>query len=151
MSVLSRGIYHNKRSHSLCSSYMAANMRTVWGGHGMCGPQRRQGGHVLLVTGSDVYCNGKKKTKQLLFVTAISGTSLSCEASVSTQARRESRGKCKKEEWSVLALIFGQKLDWKRLPTQAGTALIIPDLSLTFLFCLTGKSINEAQFCFITS
>ena len=29
----------------------------------MCGPQRRRGGHVLLVTGSDVYCNGEKGNK----------------------------------------------------------------------------------------
>ena len=64
----------------------------------MCGPQRRQGGHVLLETGSDVFAMGKKETAQLLFVTAISGTSLACEASFSAQVRRESRGKCKKEE-----------------------------------------------------
>ena len=29
----------------------------------MCGPQRRHGGHVLLVTGSDAYCNGEKGNK----------------------------------------------------------------------------------------
>ena len=60
----------------------------------MCGPQRRQGGHVLLLTGSDVYCNGEKGNK----AATVRDCNFrdACEASFSAQVRRESRGKCKK-------------------------------------------------------
>ena len=152
---------------------------------------------------------GKKETAQLLFVTAISGTSLACEASFSAQVRRESRGKCKKRGmkcsrsnfWAITRLktladagwdgiacvasvsnrFIARKLERKQkkgfapspvihfffcscpsfldeprdreetLATQARDGTDNTGLFFNFFVLFNRKSINGAQFCFITS
>ena len=151
MSVLSRGIYHNKRSHSLCSSYMAANMRTVWGGHWMCGPQRRQGGHVLLVTGSDVYCNGEKGNKAAIVrdcnfrdVTGLWSKRFRASSSRKSGQVQKRGMKCSRSNfWAKTRLKTLADAGWY------GTDNTGPFFNFFVLF--NRKSINEAQFCFITS
>lgn len=151
MSVLSRGIYHNKRSHSLCSSYMAANMRTVWGGHWMCGLQRRQGGHVLLVTGSDVYCNGEKGNKAAIVrdcnfrdVTGLWSKRFRASSSRKSGQVQKRGMKCSRSN-------FWAKTRLKTLADAGWYGTDNTGSFFNFFVLFNRKIINEAQFCFITS